>query len=97
MIEAPMPFILGLLKSHVKHVNSMNEDGSFNSEYEDEELFQERLVVMINDENKSVELSKDKIDLPIPSFKNLLNELIEPFSILNSSSSYVYNPTEKQK
>jgi hypothetical protein len=31
MIEAPMPFLVGLLKSHVKYVQSLNEDGSYNN------------------------------------------------------------------
>jgi len=56
MIEAPMPYILGLLKSHVKYVPSMNEDGSYNTDQYDGDLFQERLVVMIDDDNKSVAL-----------------------------------------
>lgn len=36
MIEAPVPFILGLLKIHVEHVPSLNEDGSYNNEFEDQ-------------------------------------------------------------
>lgn len=66
MIEAPMPFLVGLLRSHVEHVPSLNEDGSYNDEYTEGEIYQERLVVMIDDENKRVELSRDKLDLPIP-------------------------------
>ncbi len=54
MIEAPMPFLVGLLRSHVKYVGSLNEDGSFNNEYADPDIYQERLVVMIDDDNKKI-------------------------------------------
>lgn len=30
IVEAPMPFIVGLLRSHVRYVSNMNEDGTYN-------------------------------------------------------------------
>eukprot|EP00347_Sterkiella_histriomuscorum_P012528 403368229 len=97
IIEAPMPFLVGLLKSHVKFVPSLNEDGSFNNEFEDQDIFQERLVVMIDDENKNVAICQDKIDLPKPDFHELEEKVLVPFSIINNSMSYTITPNDKQK
>ncbi len=58
-------------------------------------MYQERLVVMINDSKKTVSLIADELDLPLPNFKDILDKLIIPFSLINSSSSYIYNPSEK--
>ncbi len=55
----------------------------------------EKLVVYIHDEVKEVRIDEDFIDLPLPSFKDLLNKLVTPFSILNNSQNYIYNPNEK--
>lgn len=55
------------------------------------------MVIMINDEKKSVDLICDTLELPIPNFKDIVDKLVVPFSLLNSTASYIYNPTDKQK
>ena len=59
--------------------------------------YNERLVVFINDNKKTVDLVTDTLTLPMPNFKDILQKLIIPFSLLNTSSSYIYNPSDKQK
>ena len=88
MIEAPMPFLVGLLRSHLKFV-------SLQSDYHEEGV--ERIVVYINDERKEVTVDNNHVDLPIPCFKNLVERLTIPFSVLNCSKHYVSVPTESQK
>lgn len=94
MIEAPMPILVGLLQSHVEFVPSL--DSSQDQEMLREQgLISERLVVRINDETKSVHIDDSCADIPIPQFKNIIDHLITRFQVLNTSSSYIYNPTDK--
>ena len=91
-----MPYIVGLLRSHVKHVSSMNEDGTYNrQDFEQDDSYNERLVVFINDDQNTVELVTDTLNLPMPNFKDILERLIIPFTILNSTPKYIFNPSDK--
>ena len=93
MIEAPMPFIVGLLKSHFQFVhclnNPTNEDGM------------ERLVVHLNGNIKEVTLDTRQITMTLPVFKSpkdkqtIHDRILLPFSVLNCSQSYIYQPSNK--
>lgn len=93
MVEAPMPFIVGLLKSHLNEVPSLTDRmrGSVHDGFNDVE----RLVVHINDDKKEVTIDDRGVDLPLPVFRGLVESLVLPFSILNSSPYYIYIPTDK--
>lgn len=83
MVEAPMPFLVGLLRSHISEVHSLSDRvrSSVHSSYNDVE----RLVVNINDVKKLVTIDDRGVDLPLPQFKGLVERLVIPFSVLNSS------------
>lgn len=57
----------------------------------------ERVVVYINDDRKEVNVDIGKLDIPMPSGSFLFERFVEPFSVLNHSKHYIYQPNEKQK
>ena len=67
MIEAPMPFLVGLLRSHKEYVPSLSEDEMQN----DDEYMVQKLVIEIDDEVKGVKIDSNRVELPIPEFKEL--------------------------
>jgi hypothetical protein len=79
-----MPFIVGLLRSHIRYVPLLNEN---QRSYSLCEGFGEveKLVIYINDQTQEITIEDRNIEiLPIPYFENLLEKLLMPFSILNS-------------
>jgi hypothetical protein len=94
MVEAPMPFLVGLLKTHLQFVQH-----SLSPDLPD---CTEKLIVYLNDKKKEVHVDTSCIKLPIPDFKKdkvpLIEKLVLPFSVLNcSQSSYIVQATDKQK
>jgi hypothetical protein len=98
MVEAPMPFLVGLLRSHLQHVPSISSPRSSHS-LDDFSADTERLVVYIHDDKKEVTIDDSRIigDKNPPSFQGLLERLALPFSVLNYSKYYIYTPNEKQR
>jgi hypothetical protein len=93
MVEAPMPFLVGLLKSHLQYLPSLSEPTHKLHEDFGEN---ERMIVHISDDVKEVRIDCRHIELPVPQFKDIIEKLAVPFSVLNSSSRYyIYTPTEK--
>jgi len=94
MVEAPMPFLVGLLNTHRQFVqHALSPDAPDATE---------KLIVHMNDKRKEVEIDTTCIKLDIPQFKRdnqpLLEKLLLPFSVLNcSQSAYIVQPTDRQK
>lgn len=61
MVEAPMPFLVGLLKTHLQFVqHSLSPDAPDCTE---------KLIVYLNDKKKEVDVDTSCIKLPIPEFR----------------------------
>jgi hypothetical protein len=97
MVEAPMPFLVGLLRSHLSSVPLIQEGSARSPSFPGDYSEQERLVVYINDSRKEVKIDDHTVQLVVPSFKNLVEKLTMPFSVLNSSKQYIYTPNDRQK
>jgi len=105
LVEAPMPFIAGILRSQIPQIPTLNDTKhhfspirrvpSFKQEYaaiEREEI--DRIVVYLGDQNEKTYVFDENKKIPLPEFNGLYKKVTNIFQDLAHSQPIIY-PNER--